>query len=116
MLHCSAADCWTTPEQISIHLPFTLMKTRCHVECTEAESLHLHCRPQELGQAPETRFRHAAVVAALPCASVLHDALAAQLSDLGVAEAPESGTLILLWAGYNTMGVEFGGSDIQVTL
>lgn len=70
-------------------------------------------RPQELGQAPETRFRHSAVVAALPLASPLHDAVATQLSDLGVAEAPGSGTLILLWAGYNTMGVEFGGSNIQ---
>lgn len=64
--------------------------------------------------APETRFRHTAVVAPLQPGSPLHDAAAAQLADLGVTAAPDSGTLILLWGGYNTLTAEFGGRDIQV--
>ena len=78
-----------------------------------------HCvpperRPRELGEAPETRFRHTAVAAPLRPGTPLHDAAATQLADLGVAAAPESGTLLLLWGGYNTLNAQFGGPDIQV--
>lgn len=77
-------------------------------------SQHVLCRPKEQGVAPETCFRHTAIVAPLQRGTPLHDAAAAQLGDLGVAAAPESGTLILLWGGYNTLNAEFGGPDIQV--
>ena len=73
-------------------------------------------RPKILGEAPETRFRHTAVVAPLAPGSPLHDAVTAQLTGLGVAAAAESGTLLLLWGGYNTHNAQFGGPDIQVIL
>lgn len=72
------------------------------------------CRPKTLGEAPETRFRHTALAAPLVPGSPLHDAAAAQLAGLGVAAAAESGTLLLLWGGYNTHNAQFGGPDIQV--
>jgi len=74
-------------------------------------SLH---RPVELGVAPETRFRHTAAVAKFPRGSALHAAAGAALAGLGVRQPPESGTLILLFGGYNTMGKEFGGPEMQV--
>jgi hypothetical protein len=67
-----------------------------------------------LGEAPETRFRHTAVAAPLQPGSPLHAAAATRLADLGVAAAPETGTLLLLWGGYNTFNAQFGGPDIQV--
>ena len=73
------------------------------------------CRPKALGEAPETRFRHTAVAAPLAPGSPLHAAVAAQLAGLGVASPPGSGTLLLLWGGYNTHNAQFGGPDIQVS-
>ena len=54
------------------------------------------------------------MAAPLAPGSPLHDAVAAQLAGLGVAAAAESGTLLLLWGGYNTHNAQFGGPDIQV--
>ena len=70
------------------------------------------CRPEVYGIVPMTRFRHTGVIVAPEQSSTIQQTVN-QLLHPAKRDASQ-GSMILLFGGYNTMGQEFGGLNIEV--
>ena len=80
------------------------------------------CSPIVHGEVPSFRFRHVAALARPDPGSLLHQRVSAALaashaslaSSTGQPAAEVHGNLLLLYAGYDTRGSEYGGHDVEV--